>query len=642
MSDDKWQDDPDLARQIVRRGDNVLDDDIDKKVVKDKIKKLRLLSDDEKQNLQFLKDQIYRYRPLEQPDRPLCLGVFGPPGSGKSFAVKQFLASIEEKLETINLSQLEGPNDLAAAIVKIASARTSPLMYLFFDEFDSKLAGTPLGWLQWLLAPMQDGVVFYQGSRIELKRAVYFFAGGTADSFESFPQAHEGYFREAKGPDFVSRLRGHIDVRGVNDGPYRRVRRALILRKRIQEVAGDWLAAEGIINRDRMQDDLIDRMLAVGRFVHGSRSVEALVEMSDFKEGMPFTEENLPFRESMVNHVDLGPLSGTVVALSAGGNNEGDFNDVWQRVAIHLLELGAGLIYGGDLSESGLTKVLIKALSVLPNPLGKEPDQDNTPAARPRPARFTCFGSEEEQKDFDSKLTKRVDFRGKRPGLAESEFHKLGLKPGADLTPLEPEVVLTEESKKLIESKRLGKALELFRLRAEITGVSDARIAFFGRDTDFWGRFPGIAEEIMLSLAYGKPLYLCGAFGGAAQAVGEVLGLGKPWFETPSCLLAQSHSAAAAIEAAMKDWGEHFQLPHYSELPLDYKALVRFLRAHAIDGKNWPDNGLSPEENRKLFRSKEKKTIVELVEKGLRRRFGTRRQEVPSSTVRVFGNQSLP
>ena len=627
MSDNIWLDDPDLACDIVRGGEVVLDSARNKAgepIVKEKIRALRVLSDAEQQSFKDLREQIERYRDLKKPDRPLCFGLFGPPGSGKSFGVKQIIESMEQELKTINLSQLEGPDDLAAAIVKVASARTSPLMFLFFDEFDSKLAGTRLGWLQWLLAPMQDGVVFYQGSQIELKRAVYFFAGGTSDSFESFPQAHEGYFREAKGPDFISRLRGHINVRGVNEGPYRRVRRAIILRNRIDKVASHWVKKDARIEDDRMSKELIDRILAVGRFIHGSRSVESLIDMSRF-EDHKFTEGNLPHAELRASHVDLGPLGKTAIALSAGGNNEKEFNDVWQRVAIHLLELGAGLIYGGNLSDSGLTQVLIKALSALPNPLGKEPDQGTTRAARPRPARLTCFGTKEEQEEFDTNLTKRVDFRGPRPGLTAIELHELALKSNADVAPLEPEVVISEDSKELIERKRLGSALQLFRLRAEITGVSDARIAFFGRNKDFWGRFPGIAEEIMLSLAYKRPLYLCGAFGGAAQAVGEMLGLGTPWFETPPCLLAESHPPALALEAAIKDWADRFQLPHRSDLPLNYKDLVTFLRAHAIDGGNWPDNGLTPEENRELFRSKKHGTIVELIEKGLRRRFEARR-----------------
>ena len=40
--------------------------------------------------------------------------------------------------------------------------------------------------------------------------------------------------------------------------------------------------------------------------------------------------------------------------------------------------------------------------------------------------------------------------------------------------------------------------------------------------------FPGIPEEVMLTLAQGKPVYLAGAFGGGAADVGSLLGLAHP------------------------------------------------------------------------------------------------------------------
>src|SRR5207247_11166602 len=128
----------------------------------------------------------------------------------KSFAVKQLIKTKGLTARTLNLSQFQGPNDLSAALAELARWTSGETPVVFFDEFDSRLGGAPLGWLQWLLAPMQDGVAFDHSHRVELKRAVFVFAGGTADTFEEFPAAHEGYFRAAKGPDFVSRLRGYV------------------------------------------------------------------------------------------------------------------------------------------------------------------------------------------------------------------------------------------------------------------------------------------------------------------------------------------------------------------------------------------------------------------------------------------------
>jgi len=274
LSEDFWTDNAELARRVVCEGIKVLDEK-GGPVVKE-VGNLKVLTQDEAVALDEFGERIDVYLRLEKHERPLCLGVFGPPGSGKSFAVKMLL-----KMRTmipINLSQLQGPGDLSSMLAEAVKDKKEPVV--FFDEFDSKLGGTPLGWLQWLLAPMQDGLVLDRGKPIEIKRGVFVFAGGTADTFEEFPDAHKEYFRSAKGPDFISRLRGHMNIRGVNDGPYRSLRRAIILRLALERVAPNLLDGDKKIPDASLSYDLIDQILGVGRFRHGARSVEALVEMS--------------------------------------------------------------------------------------------------------------------------------------------------------------------------------------------------------------------------------------------------------------------------------------------------------------------------------------------------------------------------
>jgi len=67
---------------------------------------------------------------------------------------------------------------------------------------------------------MHDGEFLHQGAIIRLKRAVFVFAGGTASSMDDFSAlSSEPIFRAAKGPDFISRLRGFLDVSGPNAEP---------------------------------------------------------------------------------------------------------------------------------------------------------------------------------------------------------------------------------------------------------------------------------------------------------------------------------------------------------------------------------------------------------------------------------------
>jgi len=105
----------------------------------------------------------------------------------------------------------------------------------FWDEFDSQ----QYKWLQYLLAPMQDGA-FQQGELTHpIGKCIFIFAGGTsatladfgikdpqtltarerrglsAEEREALSERYDG-FKLLKGPDFISRLHGFLNVLGPN------------------------------------------------------------------------------------------------------------------------------------------------------------------------------------------------------------------------------------------------------------------------------------------------------------------------------------------------------------------------------------------------------------------------------------------
>jgi len=279
------------------------------------------------------RDQIESFRGVEnllreylgdetRNKKPVSIAVFAPPGAGKSFAIKEIAKELGlggEPLE-YNIAQFQGPGDLHRALHEVTERSKRETSLVFFDEFDSACGDQELGWLKFFLAPMQDGA-FYSAQverPIDIGRAVFIFAGGIYSSFERFdPRSADadeelGYvlseshkkrieqFKQAKGPDFISRLRGYINIAEANAEPgrakhfARRAIQLLGLLERLEFVSGKWA---------RIDEPIIYAMLTVDRYQHGVRSMEAILRMC-----RPIDDyiriSSLPARAQLNMHVD--------------------------------------------------------------------------------------------------------------------------------------------------------------------------------------------------------------------------------------------------------------------------------------------------------------------------------------------------
>lgn len=277
--------------------------------------KLELIDREEIQDYLAMQSILLNY--LEsRPSKPLNLGVFGPPGSGKSFGTKELLQHVgkggntfQSEPNEFNLSQFRSLEDLGQALHMIRDEglrRTMPVA--FFDEFDTTFQGNPYGWLQYLLAPMQDGKFWDKGREYTLGRCVLVFAGGVNRRFaEMNGRLRDPGFCAAKGPDFISRLRGVLNIKGVNrpeehsdQGRYL-LRRAVLLRSMVARIHKD---AGAPVPEPLMDAAAAEALLKIDGFRHGNRSMEAILRMSHLQPGKTLRSADLPPLEQLEIHVD--------------------------------------------------------------------------------------------------------------------------------------------------------------------------------------------------------------------------------------------------------------------------------------------------------------------------------------------------
>ena len=281
--------------------------------------KLKTVDRTEIEAYRSIKNLITEYVSAKSVIRPLSISVFGTPGSGKSFGVTEVASSIApeliEKLD-FNLSQFQSLTDLTNALHRVRDVSLmGKIPLVFFDEFDSAFHGK-LGWLKYFLAPMQDGVFRVGDSVHPIGKAIFVFAGGTSSTYKQFCgedikdeteyKQFLNEFKDAKGPDFISRLRGYVNILGPNQTDEKWdllfiVRRAMLLRSFIERKTPDLIDGSG---EAQIDNGVLRALLKVPRYKHESRSMEAILEMSRLTNARKWEQALLPSKEQLRLHVD--------------------------------------------------------------------------------------------------------------------------------------------------------------------------------------------------------------------------------------------------------------------------------------------------------------------------------------------------
>lgn len=305
--------------------------------------KLNVLDRREAEGLRFVVGVLQEFKQTKGT-KPLNVGVFGPAGSGKSFAVQEIVKNVfgEEAIELVNfnLSQLRSPSDLYDAFEETQDiGLKGKVPIVFWDEFDTSLNGQALGWLSYFLGPMNDGMYFRNERSRRLPRSVFIFAGSLFASRYSMEVLHKiansadqelyskvGNFSPAewlaaKGSDFKSRITASLDVLGVNQpqpvrgvfsasvNPAQAQRLQVEFHSAPQDINGIYLRRAVVLRHNLMESrrDLFDSadnlridihlakaLLRMDSYMHGARSLEQIVRMSKFGNRKVFELSAMP------------------------------------------------------------------------------------------------------------------------------------------------------------------------------------------------------------------------------------------------------------------------------------------------------------------------------------------------------------
>lgn len=306
------------------------------------------------EHFRTIRQLLQAYLSNPAANRPLGIAVFGPPGAGKGFSVDNIMKKLPAHLEILvkddrhkcNLTALSEPEDLVHYFqLARNSALRGKVPVLFFDEFDCTIGETKFFWLKHFLGPLQDGEFLENHIIHPIGKAIFIFAGGVYRTFNDFknemnknselvrrqlesenPRSQQ--LPNFKGVDFLSRLHGHIDIAAFSPkdaekeealdtfyhpdykhehailiDPSYLMRRAFTLRSML-EIHLDKIFSKQPRRHARIDRRIVRAMLATKTFLHGARSMEAIIRMSILEDSDSFKIAHLPPDEQLSMHVD--------------------------------------------------------------------------------------------------------------------------------------------------------------------------------------------------------------------------------------------------------------------------------------------------------------------------------------------------
>lgn len=279
-------------------------------------------------------------------------------------------------------------------------------------------------------------------------------------------------------------------------------------------------------------------------------------------------------------------LEGKNVAISISespdssslGIGKAMFEDLSVELARHLLVSGAHLVYGGDLRPGGFTE-LFKDLAY----------------------QYGIYEKDKTLKNYFTNYLAWPIYIGMTPATqAEYKSCRVHCQKAAipDIIPVALRDLMVPPT--TVENMYYW-AESLRAMRQEMESHIDARIILGGRITGFKGYMPGLYEEATYAAKANHPLFLLGGFGGASARLIQLI-KGETSSEELFAECCSNHSYQDFVSYLDKEKEE-----------MNFKALDVF-----SNNMDVLKNGLSKEDNERLFVTTNVTEIIALILKGLR------------------------
>ena len=242
---------------------------------------------------------------------------------------------------------------------------------------------------------------------------------------------------------------------------------------------------------------------------------------------------------------------------------------------------GSTLIYGGDLRQYGYTRLFSELV-------------------------YQYRPSDEVDKLFYKNFFSFPIYL-KLEESDELDFKKNGVEPIKVSPPKSLKIDNTKHYDPNTKENLFIWSESLSKMRDEMSSITNARIFTGGSMSNFKGKNPGLLEEALFSLKNDIPVYFIGVFGGITNRIIEALKGQK------------TKELTLKWQSEQNDNYNEF-VSHYNAIKqqdkIDYAECVKYLNEYTLE-KLSNNNGLSIEENKRLFSSIHTSEIIFLVMKGL-------------------------